>query len=343
MRMGNLPPSVSEETVLRLRAKLDDLSFQVVNDRDSKHIAFRVPGEGIELLNALEYLGEFLSEETLEGVDRVLIISDREVEVANGSVMAKKVEVRREDDEKLYTELRQKMTPDSPPLVFTTENDILELYRVAIRTRGSVKGEEITEGVLRTDLPKEGAIFYIIYDDGYRKMGRDSFIRKVDERFSNMQTQPRVRKDERTGESSKVRTAPSILGGTTGNRNQPPPGPASGVRSDLRAILKETTRSLESLGYREDPRFSRPDVNQVFLIGMNGPTLLLKVMAGGEDISSFLRVMEHRKDVLGVLLSKDWSMETEALSRTKGFLYLTGERTMYAAGTVRLMMEGRAG
>jgi len=114
MRMSQLPSNISEEMVIRLRAKMDDLSYIRFEEKGSAHIAFRVPGEEIDLLNALEYLSEFLDEGSLLGTDRILIVSDRNVEVANASIMEKKVLIRKEDDMQLFSELKVKMSPRWP-------------------------------------------------------------------------------------------------------------------------------------------------------------------------------------------------------------------------------------
>jgi hypothetical protein len=118
------------------------------------------------------------------------------------------------------------------------------------------------------------------------------------------------------------------------------------VRSDNirrqgdKTVLRETSKGLEKLGYREDARFSRIDVNQVFLLGMKGPSLLLKVSLGIEDLSPFLRVLEHRRDVLGILLTDEWTPELEVQARNLGFVLLTGDRIKHVPDVVSEMVKG---
>jgi hypothetical protein len=336
MNLSNLPSNISEDTVIRLRAKMEDLTYKRYEERGSAHIAFRVPGESIDLLNSLEYLGEFLSEEELEGADKIVIISDREVEIANASIMEKKIEAKRSDDEQLYSELRDRLKPGAPPIVFTTENDILELYRVAFRTRGSSQKDEdaITEDVKRMEVPREGSIFYLIYDDGYRKMGRPTFERMIEEERSRSLTKVQVARDPDPG--SRTVSGPA----------KTPARKSVVVRGDRirsvgeKAFMRDILRSLSSLGYREDPRFSRPDMDQILLVGMKGPTILLKISREGEDISPFLRVLDHRRDVLGILLSDAWTPTMEAMANSRGFIYLTGERVVHATDVVSEVLGG---
>jgi hypothetical protein len=341
MRMSNLPENISEDTVLRLRAKMEDLSYRRFDEMGSSHIAFRIPGEKIDLLNSLEYLSEFLVDEELNGLDKIVIISDREIEVANASIMEKKVEVKKGDDQQLYSELKGKLNATSPPLIFTMENDILELYRVALRTAGTVKdgSSTITPEILRMDIPKEGEIFYVVYDDGYRKMGRPTFEKKMDEERSRSQTQLQVLKDNRTDDVSKT-----VSGSDLGQKQ--PVTRTEVIRGTYvksvgeKALVREISKVFNSMGYREDSRFSRPDIDQVLFMGMRGPTLLLKVSLDGEDISPFLRVLEHRKDVIGILICDVWTPALEARSRSGGFFYLTGERARHIRAIVSEVIKG---
>ncbi len=55
------PGSISEEMIFRLRAKMDDNAYSRVEEGNTTAIAFRVPGEGVDMLRSLEYLSEFLS------------------------------------------------------------------------------------------------------------------------------------------------------------------------------------------------------------------------------------------------------------------------------------------
>jgi hypothetical protein len=341
MRMSNLPDNISEETVLRMRAKMEDLTFQRFEEQGSHHIAFRMPGDKIDILQSLEYLSEFLNEDLIQGIDRILIISDRWLEVANGSMLERKVEQKRSDDDDLYMELKYKIKPSSPPIVFTMENDILNLFRTAVRSSGSAKDENyMTEDVLKAEVPKEGAVIYIVFDDGYRKVSRQAFDKEVSEARARMQVQPQVAKDQpnKLAQASVTRIdAPGRIRGPTA---------FTVVRSDIirrqgdKNVLKESSKGLERLGYREDARFSRADVNQLFLLGMNGPSILLKVTVGSEDLEPFLRVLEHRKDVLGILLSDEWTADLEARSRRLGFVLLTGDRTKYVHEVVSAMVKG---
>jgi hypothetical protein len=341
MRMSNLPQNISEETVLRMRAKMEDLTYQRFEEQGSPHLAFRMPGEKIDILQSLEYLSEFLNEELIRGVDRIIIISDRDLEVVNGSMMEKKIEQKSSDDDDLYMELKYKLQLSTPPLVFTMENDILDLFRVALRSRGSLKDEGyITEDVLKAEIPKEGAVVYIVFDDGYRKVSRISFDKEVEEVRSRRQFQPQVAKDR----SPNGTLPPSARTGSPSPPKSQPP--YSVVRTDHirklgdKNVLKEASKNLEKLGYREDARFSRPDVNQIFLLGMKGPSLLLKVAMGSEDIDPFLRVLEHRRDVLGLLLSDEWTAELEVRSRAMGFVLLTGDRIKHVNEVVAALVKG---
>lgn len=346
MRLENLPPNISEETVIRLRAKMEDMSFKLVEERGSSHIALRVPGEKIDLLHSLEYLAEFVGEDMLKGVELIMIISDREVEIADASIMLEKVRQKKADDDTLYAEVRGRVRKGTPPLIFTMENDILELYRIALRARGKV-GETTGSPVLDTplsDLPKEGSIIYLLYDDGFRKMDRRSFEREIFEAMSRVQVQPKVARDEPDKAWPSNEVKPFDRSGQ--GPKQAPQAKIVRLRFDRirrigdKAFARGLIRELGDLGYREDSRFSRPDVNQFLLVGMRGPTILLKVALEDEDLSPFYRILDHRRDVLGILTSDIWTPSVQASSIDRGFHYLTGDSIGHVKDLVKEILAG---
>ncbi|MDG6224526.1 MAG: hypothetical protein QCI82_03335 [Candidatus Thermoplasmatota archaeon] len=346
MRLENLPPNISEDIVIRLRAKMEDQSFKRIDEKGSSHVVLRVPGESIDLLRSLEYLAEFVGEEMIEGIGLILIISDREVEIADGSIMIDKIAQKKADDQRLYSEIKERVKPGGPPLVFTMENDILELYRIAIRAKGRVVDNERSSIVEMgsSDLPNEGAVVYLLYDDGFKKMDRRSFEKEVSEALSHVQVQPRVAKDvpEKAWPRNEIRPFDRA-----GQRQEKAPRSEPVLlrfdrirRMGDKAFAREVIRGLGSLGYREDSRFSRPDVNQYLLIRMSGPTVLFKVAVNDEDLSPFFRVLEHRRDVMGILASDVWNPAVQALSPSMGFHYLTGDMTGYIREIVKAVLEG---
>jgi len=343
----------SEDTIFRLRAKMEDYSYTVMSEGERKLLAFRVPGEKIDLLKSLEYLSEFLDLDSLEGVEKVLIISDKDFEITPGGMMGPKMETRKADDDRLFQELKSKLKGRMEPIVFTAENDILELFRTAIRMDGSVKRTDSSVGLdlLKVSLPTEGDVIYLIFDDGYRKMSKATFEKLSDDAMQGLREGPSLAKDpvqKGLARSTSLSNGPSFRSVSNVQRKEEA-GTQLGSSVDTRPIhtddpkvlLREISKNLVPLGYRKDNVFSRPDVNQLFFVGMSGPALFIKVLDDDEELPSFIRVLEHRKDALGFLITSKWEPRLEAVSRTNGFVYLDWERAWRAHEVVReVLREG---
>ncbi len=330
-----------EDIVFRLRAKMDDNSYTSIEEGGRKLLVFRVQGEKIDLLNSLEYLSEFLDEDAVEEADKLIIISDREFEVTPADVLGPKMETKNKDDEKLYGELKEKLTDRLKPIVFTVENDILELYRVAVRMDGSMDRTDGSVGLdlMKMDLPKEGDVVYLVFDDGYRKISRSAFQSLIDDALEGLREGPSLAKDP--SRSSMVRSSLEKDTKETVERKGAvePAESHKGAgtmdhRNDPRVLVRDFSKKMISLGYRKDATFSRQDVNQVFYVGMSGPPLLFKVLDNKDEMGSFLRILEHRKDSLGILISREWHPDLEAISRVRGFVYLDWSRAFRASEVV---------
>jgi len=351
---GNpVEPFPQEDMVFRLRAKMEDHSYTHVKEGGQGLLAFRVPGDSIDLLRSLEYLSEFLDASVLEEVEKVLIISDREYEVTPGAVMAPKMETKRKDDERVYNELKDKLHRKLEPIVFTEENDILELYRTAIRMEGSLNRTDSSVGLdlIKVDLPKEGDVIYLVFDDGYRKLSRATFEKIIDRSMEGLRQGPALAKDpvqkhmekqsafggmsKRPGPSMK--RAPDISNEHSVSGNTLEIG--THHHDDPKVLLREFSRKLVQLGYRKDNMFSRPDVDQLFFAGLSGPALFIKVLKDTTELGSFLRVLEHRKDALGILITRTWDPVMEGISRIRGFIYLDWDRAWRADEVVRAVIK----
>ncbi|MGA1821364.1 MAG: hypothetical protein ACMUIG_02415 [Thermoplasmatota archaeon] len=345
MNEGPDVPKIQEDHIIRLRAKMEDNTYEKLELEGGVFIVFRVPGENIDLLRSLEYLSEFLSPETLSESSRLIILSDRNVHSADPSILAPKLEETKNEDDQLYEELKNKIRERLKPLIFTTQNDILELYRAAIRIDGSIKRPDKVVGqeLIRTDLPEEGEVVYLVFDDGYRKMTRNSYQKLIDDAMKDVRGAPSLASDKgSSGMSKESRLSPSPVNRSSlamkPMREVSGPTERSSFLPEL--LLKDFIKNMTRMGYREDVKFSRHDANQTFLVGMNGPAIFYKVLLKGEDMSSFLRVLDHRSDALGVLINDSWNYQFEARSRVGGFIYLSGERAWKAHDVVREVIRG---
>jgi hypothetical protein len=340
----------SEDTVFRLRAKMEDYSYTRLVENERGLLAFRVPGEKIELLRSLEYLSEFLEEETLDDIEKVLIVSDKEYEITPGTILGPKMDTKKKDDERLFKELKDKLHKKMEPLVFTEENDILELFRTAIRLDGSVNRTDSSIGLdlIKIDLPSEGEVIYLIFDDGYRKLSKATFEKIADDAMQGLRQGPSLAKDPEQKGLTKSETL-------TGVHKQPKKTPGkvparikdrgtaidtqTRHHDDPKVLLRDYSKKLVALGYRKDNLFSRPDVNQFFYVGMSGPALFIKVLEDKEELSSFLRILDHRKDALGILITKLWDPQLEAISRIRGFVYLDWQRAWRGHEVVKFVLK----
>jgi len=350
----------AEDTIFRLRAKLDDNAYQILRDGDVLFLAFRIPGEEVDLLPSLEYLSEFLTPDEMEDVRGIVIISDRSYEVTSASMILPKLETKKEEDERLYSELKSALKKKLEPLVFTVENDILEMFRAAIRLDGSHNrtDESIGLDLLKVELPKEGEVVYLIFDDGYRKMSRPSFEKLVDNALTSLRAGPSLVKDapshplstsrslvDRGEEATSPEThRPSVTaaetapGGTT--TKSPGVGPGDSALRNAKVIAREFSREMANMGYRKDSKFSRSDANQFFFTGLSGPAVLFKVMETEEELEPFLRILSHRKDAVGILVTREWDPGLEALSRIRDFVYLDFSRANRAVDVLRELLKG---
>ena len=326
----------TDDMVIKLRAKLDDDAHTIMEEGGTRFLVCRVRGEKIDMLRALEHLSEFVNKGSLEGVENIVLISDRNVEVLPGSILEPKLEAKEKDDHDLFEELREKLTKDLTPIVFTTENDILELYRTAIRMEGSYQRTDNSIGLdlAKTDIPKEGDVIYLVFDDGYRKMDPRSLNELIDRSVRSLREaieQPKEGGGQGTRTSAQISSWPLGSAPTPGNdRTEPSPEASASDLTLPKVIAREFSRNMVSLGYRKDAVFSRNDANQFFFIGMNMPAVFFKVLEDEGELSSFLRVLSHRKDALGVLITKEWMPRMEALSYKHGFVYLGSERAHLA-------------
>lgn len=340
----------SEDLLFRLRAKMEDNAYQLMDDGGKKLLAFRVPGESIDLLRSLEYLSEFLIPDSIEDVEDLVIISDKNFEITPVSMIAPKLEEKKKEDEKLFSELKGKLKQVLDPIVFTTENDILEIYRTAIRVEGSNKRSDSSIGLdlLKVELPEEGEVVYLIFEDGYRKMTRATCEKLVDDALTSLRQGPSLAKDPPNSTLSTTRTIVQSRLDEKKTLERSPPieekkmAPFSSSRGmDPKILAREFSRQMASMGYRKDSMFSRNDVHQLFMIGLKGPAVFFKVLQSEDELDSFLRVLSHRKDALGVLISETWDPHLEALSRINGFIYLDEKRSGRAPEVIReVLREG---
>jgi len=315
----------SEDAIIRLRAKLEDDRHTIVEEGGQMFLAHRVKGEAIDLLRSLERMSEHLDRASLEGVENLVLISDRNVEVLPMSILVPKLEAKEKDDLELSSELREKLTKHLAPIVFTTENDILELYRTAVRMEGSCQRTDTSIGLdlAKTDIPREADIVYLIFDDGFRKMDLKGLDDVMDSAVSSL----------REGVNSPKAAAPQRPFSTVSRPEEGALKGPTGTVADLtdpKVIAREFSKNIISLGYRKDAVFSRNDANQFFFIGMNLPAVFFKVLEDEEELSSFLRVLSHRRDAVGILITREWSPRMEALSYKHGFIYLEAARAHLA-------------
>lgn len=343
---------------------MEDNVFQEVREGDVKIVAFRIPGEKIDLLESLEYLAEYLTMDAVEDASQILLISDQDYQFTDITMIVPKLETKRKDDEELFNELKGSIRTPLDPLVFTTENDILELYRIAIKVNGSQERTDSSIGLdlLKVELPKEGEIVYLIFDDGFRKMSRSEFERMVDESLASLRQGPSLMKDQRAnaltkrsqideGKGASTPLEEKIQKQATGPGGSGPVGNeqkmasstplTSGrkVANDPKVIVRDFARILSAMGYRKDTKFSRSDVHQLFLIGLKGPAIFFKFMKEETELDSFLRVLSHRKDALGVLVTEKWDPRIEAISRINGFIYLERGKARRAPDVIRAVIE----
>lgn len=338
-------PQIQEDHIIRLRAKMEDNTYEKLELEGGTFLVFRVPGENIDLLKSLEYLSEFLSPETLSESSRLIILSDRNIHSADPSIIAPKLEEKRDEDDQLFEELKGKIREYLKPLVFTTQNDILELYRAAIKIEGSIKRPDSVIGMdlIRTDLPEEGEVVYLIFEDGYRKMTRNSYRKLTDDAMNQMRETPSLASDKgSSGMSmeSQLTTRAPVKPSIAMKPLREVKGPTERSSFLPELLLKDFIKNMTRLGYREDAKFSRHDAYQTFLVGMTGPAVFYKVLLKDEDLSSFLRVLGHRSDALGVLINDSWETDFEATSRVDGFIYLSGERAWRAHEVVKGVVRG---
>ena len=342
--VGDVP---SPETVFKLRAKMEDNTYTLLEEKGERVLAFRVPGDEIDLLRSLEYLAEFLSLSETEGVEKLVLISDKGYELTPFSVLAPKLKSKKADDDELFKELKGKIAKKHDPLVFTAENDMLELYRIAIALEGSFKSADNSTGLelLKVELPREGEVIYLIFDDGYRKMNRKSFERLVDDSMASLRGGLSLAKDATEGQLSRESGAPEPKERAMAAHPSSADAPERPLvrkdqwLSDPKVVLRELVKDLSEIGYRKDSVFSRQDVNQLFMIGLRGPALFVKFLEEGEDLSGFTRVLEHRPDATGLLMTKTWRADLEALSRIKGFIYLEMEHSRRAMEIIREILK----
>jgi hypothetical protein len=334
---------IREDQIIRLRAKMEDNTFDLQELDGKKVVVLRIPGEEIDLLKSLEYLAEFLTREKLDESEGLLIISDRKHYGSSPEILEPKLEEKAGEDQQLFEELKEKLRDPLKPLVFTTQNDILELFRIGIRINGAMERPETVIGMelMGVELPREGTVVYLIFDDGYRKMTRDAFESLVDASMEDIREGPTLVKDNQTPSASGSKSISSKVKSTSDmlHHGRRSPSHARGWKSpDI--LLRQFIKDMSEMGYREDSKFSRHDAHQTFLIGLSGPAIFMKIRSAEEDISSFRRILKHRKDALGILMERNWSPRMEAVSRIEGFIYLTGERVSGAHDVIREVIRG---
>ena len=74
---------------------------------------------------------------------------------------------------------------------------------------------------------------------------------------------------------------------------------------------------------------------------MKVPAVFIKIIEEPDELQSFLRVLSHRKDALGLLISKEWDPRLEAISRINGFIYMEIGNSNRAPAVIReILREG---
>jgi len=173
---------LTKEQIIKIKYSLEPFENRVVEENNYRILCIRSPNELPDIVNDLESVVEKLDKESTENISHAILIGGEEVVGidlgAIGAVMSK----RREHDEEIIKELKEKLQRDFGTVLFQSEMDPSSILRLGIRVPMTLeeleeKGHSSILGGL--DLPQDSEVIYLIGDDEGTRLSGNSFYSKL--------------------------------------------------------------------------------------------------------------------------------------------------------------------
>ncbi len=187
--MSTKPPPgmpLTKEELVRLKYQIEPTDYLVVQSGHEKILAIRSSREFPDIVNDLECMINKLDIRDANELNHALIIGDEEVIGVPLDAIDSLISRRMEEDERIATDLGEKLIEPYTTLLFESEHDPFKTLRLGIRVEGNLKDfkpqqlPDILFSKIKS-LPRHSEVIYLIADDGYIRISGLEFYRRLRE------------------------------------------------------------------------------------------------------------------------------------------------------------------
>lgn len=186
MRKAPLGMPLNRDELIKLKHQIEPMDYLVVESGHERILVIRTEREFPDLVNDLECMINKLDIRDTNELSHALIIGEEEVVGVPLKAIEALIERRMEEDERIATDLSEKLIEPYTTLLFESENDPIKTLRLGIRVAGNIgdfKPQQLPEMLFSKikSLPRRSEVIYLIADDGYIRLSGTEFYRRLGE------------------------------------------------------------------------------------------------------------------------------------------------------------------
>jgi len=186
MRKAPLGMPLNRDELIKLKHQIEPMDYLVVESGHERILVIRTEREFPDLVNDLECMINKLDIRDTNELSHALIIGEEEVVGVPLKAIEALIERRMEEDERIATDLSEKLIEPYTTLLFESENDPIKTLRLGIRVAGNIgdfKPQQLPEILFSKikSLPRHSEVIYLIADDGYIRLSGTEFYRRLGE------------------------------------------------------------------------------------------------------------------------------------------------------------------
>ena len=186
MRKAPLGMPLNRDELIKLKHQIEPMDYLVVESGHERILVIRTEREFPDLVNDLECMINKLDIRDTNELSHALIIGEEEVVGVPLKAIEALIERRMEEDERIATDLSEKLIEPYTTLLFESENDPIKTLRLGIRVAGNIgdfKPQQLPEILFSKikSLPRHSEVIYLIADDGYIRLSGNEFYRRLGE------------------------------------------------------------------------------------------------------------------------------------------------------------------
>ncbi len=177
---------LTKEEIIKLKHQIEPNDYLVVHSGQQQILVIRTQRKFPDIVNDLENIVNKLDLRDVNQLSHALIIGDEEVVGIPLDAIDTLMTRRTEDDERIASDLGEKLIEPYTTLLFESDNDPMKTLRLGIRIAGNLKElkpqqlPEILFSKIKS-LPRHSEVIYLLAEDGYLRLSGSDFYRRLRE------------------------------------------------------------------------------------------------------------------------------------------------------------------